>query len=75
MTQQLTYSFQPHYGPGVDSASNRNEYHESSWGAKGGRRVRLTTSTSSVSRLENVGASTACYRDSFSFADHSGRAV
>jgi hypothetical protein len=25
-------SFQPHYGPGVDSASNRNEYQESSWG-------------------------------------------
>jgi hypothetical protein len=24
----LTYSFQPHYGPGVDSASNRNEYQK-----------------------------------------------
>jgi hypothetical protein len=24
--------FQPHYGPGVDSASNRNVYYESSWG-------------------------------------------
>jgi hypothetical protein len=23
---------QPHYGPGVDSASNRNEYQEPSWG-------------------------------------------
>jgi len=22
----VTYSFQSHYGPGVDSASNRNEY-------------------------------------------------
>jgi len=22
----LTYSFRPHCGPGVDSASNRNEY-------------------------------------------------
>ena len=22
----LTQSFRPHYGPGVDSASNRNEY-------------------------------------------------
>jgi len=22
----LTWSFRPHYGPGVDSASNRNEY-------------------------------------------------
>jgi hypothetical protein len=29
----LPYSFHPHYGPGpgVDSASNRNEYQESSW--------------------------------------------
>jgi hypothetical protein len=27
-------SFQPHYGPVVDSASNRNEYQESSWGGK-----------------------------------------
>jgi hypothetical protein len=31
-------SFQPHYGPGVDSASNRNEYRESSWGVKSDRR-------------------------------------
>jgi hypothetical protein len=30
-------------GPGVDSASNRNEYQESSCGVKGGQRVRLTT--------------------------------
>jgi hypothetical protein len=29
---QLTESFQPHYGPGLDSASNRNEYQETSWG-------------------------------------------
>jgi hypothetical protein len=42
---------QPHYGPGVDSASNRNEYQKSSWGVKGGRRVNLTTSQPSVSRL------------------------
>jgi hypothetical protein len=27
--------FQPHYDPGVDSASNRNQYQESSWGGKG----------------------------------------
>ena len=24
----LTYFFRSHYGPGVDSASNRNEYQE-----------------------------------------------
>jgi len=24
----LTQSFRPHYGPGIDSASNRNEYQE-----------------------------------------------
>jgi hypothetical protein len=41
---------QPHYGHGVDSASNRNEYQESSLGVKGGRRVRLT-SHPYVSRL------------------------
>jgi hypothetical protein len=48
---QLTSTFQPHYGPGVDSASNRNEYQKSSWGVKGGRRVGLITLPPSVSRL------------------------
>ena len=30
----LTYSFRRHYGPGVDSASNRNEYQECFLGVK-----------------------------------------
>jgi hypothetical protein len=42
---------QPHYGPGVDSASNRNEYQESSWGVKGCRSVMLTTIPPSLSGL------------------------
>jgi hypothetical protein len=29
---QFTYSFQPHYGPGVNSATNLPEYQETSWG-------------------------------------------
>jgi hypothetical protein len=36
-------SFRSHYGPGVDRASNRNEYQEYFLGGKGGRCVRLTT--------------------------------
>ena len=36
-------SFRSHYGPGVDSASNRNEYQEYFLGVKSGRCVRLTT--------------------------------
>ena len=30
----LTQSFRPHYGPGVDSACNRNEYQEYFLGVK-----------------------------------------
>jgi len=30
----LTYSFRPHYGPGIDSATNRNEYQEYHLGVK-----------------------------------------
>jgi hypothetical protein len=35
--------FRPHYGPGVGSASNRDEYGEYFLGDKGGRSVGLTT--------------------------------
>ena len=38
----LKQSFRSHYGPGVDSASNRNEYEEYFLGGKGGRCVGLT---------------------------------
>ena len=39
----LTKSFQPHYGPGVDSVSNRNEYQKYFLGGKGSRCVGLIT--------------------------------
>jgi hypothetical protein len=44
-------SFQPHYGPWVGAASNRNEYQENSWGVKRGQCIRLATSPPSVSRF------------------------
>jgi hypothetical protein len=46
-----TQSFQPHYGPRVYSAFYGNEYQKFSCVEKGGRRVRLTTLLSSMSRL------------------------
>ena len=36
-------SLGPYYGPGVDSACNRNKYQEYFLGGKGGRCLRLTT--------------------------------
>jgi hypothetical protein len=50
-----------HYGPGVHSASHRNENQESSWWVKGDRSVRPATLLPSVNRLsrENVGVSTS----------------
>ena len=40
-----TKSFRPHYGPGVDSASNRNEYQEYFLGGKGGQCVGFNLTT------------------------------
>ena len=45
-------SFRPHYGPGVHSASNRNEYQEYFLGIKSGRCVGLTTLPSCTDCLE-----------------------
>ena len=39
----LWHSFRPHYGPGFDSASNRNGYQKYFLGGKGGRCLGLTT--------------------------------
>jgi hypothetical protein len=43
---QLTLSSQELYGPWDDSASNRNEYQESSWGVKRCRSIKLTSQPS-----------------------------
>ena len=51
--------FRSHYGPGVDSASNRNEYHEYFLGGKGGRCVRLTTYHHPVPLSRNLGTLTS----------------
>jgi hypothetical protein len=38
----LTLSFRPHYGPGVNSASNRNEYQEYGFGQElCGRKIEV----------------------------------
>jgi len=48
-------SFRSHYCPGVDSASNRNEYQEYFLGCKSGRCVRLTTLPPSCSVVTKSG--------------------
>jgi hypothetical protein len=57
----LDFSFQLHYGPGVDLASKRNEYQECSWGDKGRPAGKADNFTAICDRLskENVGASTS----------------
>ena len=53
----LTYSFRLHYGPAVDSASNRNEHQGYPLGGKAGRYLWLITLPSScVDFLEIHGA-------------------
>jgi hypothetical protein len=48
------FQFKRQYGPGVDSTSNKNEYQQSSWWIKDGRRVRLTTLPLSMSQLSRI---------------------
>jgi hypothetical protein len=68
---------QPHYGPGADSASNRNECQESPWGK--GRPARKADNLTDICepnvykmwqhrRLTTLWASMACYRDSSTFS-------
>ena len=52
-------SFRSHYGPGVDTASNRNEYQEYFLGGKGGRCIRLTACHHPVPLARNVGTLTS----------------
>ena len=52
-------SFRSHYGPRVDTASNRNEYQEHFLGGKNGRCVRLTTYHHSVPLSRNFGTLTS----------------
>ena len=76
------WSFWPHYGPDVDSASNRNKYQEYFLGSKGGWCVGLTTLPPSCAvRLgiwESPGTLMACpglYRNFFAllFVVHPGQ--
>jgi hypothetical protein len=41
----------PELWPRVDSASNRNEYQESSWGVKGGRAQRKSDNFTAICEL------------------------
>jgi hypothetical protein len=52
--------FRPHYGPRVNSSSNRNEYQEYFLGSKGGWCIELTTLPSLCADcLQNLGVSTS----------------
>ena len=76
--------FRSHYGPGVDSASNRNEYHECFLRGKGGRCVRLTTlplscalvtKSGSLNFLEPSGPVQVCNWTALPFTLHSSQCV
>jgi hypothetical protein len=69
-------SFRSRYGPGVDSAANRNEHQEYFLGDKGGRCVRLTTlppscavvtKSGNLKFLEPCGPVQACNRTDLPF--------
>jgi len=46
----------PHYGPGVDSASKRNEYQQYFLGCKGGWCIGLTTLPPSCADCLEIGS-------------------
>ena len=67
----LTQSFRPHYGPGVDSASNRNEYQEYFLGVKAAGaygwqpyrlHVPIVLKSGNLNLLEPSGPAQACNR-------------
>ena len=65
----LAQFFRPHYGPGIDSASKRNEYQKCFLRGRGGRCVGLTFPPSyavlksgSLNLLEPSGPIQACKR-------------
>jgi len=75
-------SFRSHYGPGVNSASNRNEYQEHFLGDKDGQCVRLTTLPPSfavvmksghLNFLEPSGTLQACNGTDFYFRKNASR--
>ena len=58
----LTYSLWPHNGPGINSATNKDEYQEYFMGDKGGRCVGLT-----VAIIEKLWEPSVPYRDCLTF--------
>jgi len=73
---EIFIDIRPHYDPGVDSASDRNEHQEYFLGGKGGRCVGLTTLPLSCAECLEIrgshspGTVRVCpglYRDCFPF--------